>query len=232
MTATFPIELIDHIFTFVDSSSLFQLCQCSRLFRTLAFPRLTSQHMSRATIRLWIEQPGMVGHKPMDFEWSDFDKERGKLVFTAKPDQHYHTFNKKKSSEAPVIDGLTVLSTGDKGDRRIHSVSYKKAAAVPASLTVKQNELTCVSYPGSSSKKDTAYACAWQLRYGVQEQQQQSSSTCTIVPKTFECDLDLLDPTVLGARINKAPVTKPCIRENNIPASNNNSWKSTFALAD
>ncbi|KAI8145901.1 hypothetical protein BJV82DRAFT_576899 [Fennellomyces sp. T-0311] len=206
---TIPVELIDHIFTFVDNSSLFQLCRCSRLFRLLAFPRLTLQHMSCAKIRLWIEQPGLVSHKPMDFEYSGYDKERSKLIFSTKQQQQ-QSF---QSSESPVIDGLTVVSKDDNGNRRIHSVSYKNAAAVPVPVNTKQDERTSVTYPGSNDQEQqrTTYSCAWELEYDVV-----SEPTCTIVPKTFECDLDLLDPSVLDARINEAPATKQC---NNAPAA-------------
>ena len=239
-----PIELIDHIFKFVDNSSLFQLCRCSRLFHALAFPRLTSQHMSHSKIRLWIEQPGLIGHKPMDFEWLNYDKERGKLVFTARKQQH--TFNStSSSSEAPIIDGLTiVLSPSGMEDRRIHSVSYKKAVVIPTSLSIKQSqqqEMTLfVMYPGNNNNdsnnnyqqnKRTAYSCAWQLQYQVI---QQEPSSCIIIPKTFECDLDLLDPNVLNARINELPLTNT--KSYNNKNDNNNlpviyPWKLATACA-
>ncbi|KAI7859761.1 hypothetical protein BDC45DRAFT_161145 [Circinella umbellata] len=238
-----PIELIDHIFTFADNSSLFQLCRCSRLFHALAFPRLTSQHMSHSKIRLWIEQPGLVGHKPMDFEWFNYDRERGKLVFTARKNSTAHqqqlTFNtdSSSSSEAPIIDGLTiVLSPSGMEDRRIHSVSYKKAVVMPTSLPIKQQQEMdySVQYPGNSNNyeenKRTAYSCAWQLQYQVI---QKEPSSCIIIPKTFECDLDLLDPNVLNARINELPLTNiKTYKNNNIPVVY--PWKSatTCALTD
>ncbi|KAI9264363.1 hypothetical protein BDA99DRAFT_54925 [Phascolomyces articulosus] len=244
-TNTFPIELIDHIFNFVDNSSLFQLCRCSRLFHALAFPRLTSQHMSRSKIRLWIEQPGWVSHKPMDFEWFDYDKERGKLIFRPKTTEHpYFIFGTR--IESPVaIDGLTVVlspSTDTEG-RRIHSVSYKNNTMegdgrIPTlSITKHQQEENIrkeerVIYPGNITNKQqqqqrTAYSCAWQLEYQMIEQQEDS---CMIIPKTFECDLDLLNPTVLETRHNKqSAMLKPSNKnDTTIPVV---YWKSVTACA-
>ena len=165
--------------------------------------------MSCAKIRLWIEQPGLVSHKPIDFEYAGYDKDCSKLIFTAKQSQQ-QSF---PSSELPVIDGLTVLSKDDNGSRRIHSVSYKNAAAVPVPINTKQSEKTMISYPGSSDRKQrrTAYSCAWQLEYSAV-----TGPTHTIIPKTFECDLDMLDPSVLDARINEPPSQKQC---NNAPAA-------------
>jgi hypothetical protein len=62
-----PLEIIDHILTFANASSLYELGQVSHMLRSLSQKQLQKQHIQHASLRLWMHQPGTMAHTPMDF---------------------------------------------------------------------------------------------------------------------------------------------------------------------
>lgn len=186
-----PVELIDMVLSHLDTSALFRLCHVNRYLRALAQPRLF-HHAQQVTMRLWICQPHVVSHKPIDFVWSHCDSERNRMVFV--PQQDEAVLPLQPALPPPQIDGCTVLvKMGN--SKRIYSISYKdRVVSVPVDIdSTKENQ---VVYKGDKDgEQDLSYACGWKLRYNVQQQQQRKA----VVPCTFECDMDLLDPQVLSS---------------------------------
>ncbi|KAI7884187.1 hypothetical protein K492DRAFT_234912 [Lichtheimia hyalospora FSU 10163] len=185
-----PVELIDMVLSHLDTSALFRLCHVNQYLRTLAQPRLF-HHAQQVTMRLWICQPHVVSHKPIDFVWSHCDSEHNRMVFI--PQQDEAVLPLQPALPPPQIDGCTVLfKVGN--SKRIYSISYKnRVVSVP--VDIEENE---VVYKGDTDNDhDLSYTCGWKLRYNVQQQQQQQRKA--VVPCSFECDMDLLDPQVLSS---------------------------------
>lgn len=185
----------------LDTSSLFQLCRVNRFFRSFAQPRLVS-HAQQITMRLWIHQPHMVSHKPLDFRWSSFDIQSNKMIF--EPQDPAASMTLQSALPPPQIDGCTILIKIS-NTRRIYSISYKnRVVTVPieenASRTAGYQPPLCPGDGGS-----TAYDCAWNFSYHVS-----SDTVHRLTPVSFECDTGLLDPEVLiSSSREKVVVSSP-----------------------
>lgn len=198
-----PAELLDTIFSFADTPSLFQLCRTCRYFRSIAMPRLVAGHIARTMIRLWIEQPGVAAHKPIDFVWHS--SSTGRLVFSLKeqPSSMLLLF-KPKASEAPRITGCTVVLRHHGNNMTIYSISYSAnddIVLVPVSSSSSTSPLLFCEYDGKRCNDD-AYDCGWRMYYGLEEEEECKKKTCRLVPKRLECDVELLDPRLLHQAAN------------------------------
>ncbi|CAO3593432.1 unnamed protein product [Absidia cylindrospora] len=63
-----PFELIDHILTFADPSSLYKLGHVSHALSYLSQKQVYQHHIQYASIRLWIHQPGTMIHRQIGFD--------------------------------------------------------------------------------------------------------------------------------------------------------------------
>lgn len=101
-----PLEIIDHILTFADASSLYELGQVSHMLRSLSQRQLQKQHIQHASLRLWMHQPGTMAHTPMDFTQPICRSSSGQVTAEFKYLNQSLPIDPKK----PVfIDGCTVI---------------------------------------------------------------------------------------------------------------------------
>ncbi|KAI8145526.1 hypothetical protein BJV82DRAFT_604056 [Fennellomyces sp. T-0311] len=188
--STLPVELIELVLAHVDSDTLFKLCRVNRLLRALAQPRLMS-HAQQITMRLWIHQPHVVSHKPIDFGFSHCDNDR--MVFAP---QEASPMMLQTALPPPQIDGCTILIKVS-NTRRIYSISYKdRMVAVPVQQG--QHVAEYVSNSDARGYVEDAYQCGWHVAYTIIDDAH-NPMLKRLVPQSFACDTDLLDPQVLIA---------------------------------
>ncbi|ORZ01194.1 hypothetical protein BCR43DRAFT_486515 [Syncephalastrum racemosum] len=137
-------------------------------------------------MRLWIHQPNLVSHKPLDFRWKACNED--KMVFEPQ-DANVMTL---QSVTCPQIDGCTVLIKVNE-TRRIYSISYKDRI-IPVPL---QHPAGMTGYDAVQQNEEDAYGCAWRLNYDVRDEN--GGRIKRFVPRSFECDVNLLNPEVLMA---------------------------------
>ncbi|ORZ05400.1 hypothetical protein BCR42DRAFT_428231 [Absidia repens] len=63
-----PFELINHILTFADASSLYEVGHVSHALSYLSQKQVYQHHIQYASIRLWIHQPGTMIHRQIGFD--------------------------------------------------------------------------------------------------------------------------------------------------------------------
>lgn len=195
---TIPIELIEIILSYLDTSALFRLCRVNRLLRALAQPHLIA-HAEQITMRLWICQSSIVAHKPLDFRWSACNADDNKMEFI--PQDPDTSLTLQTALPPPQIDGCTVLIKVN-STRRIYSISYKnKIVPVPVDQSSHH-----AGYDATGADDMTAYSCSWQLLYDVYDEPS-NPAIKRLVPRAFACDTDLLDPQVLVASSREKVVT-------------------------
>ncbi|KAI9490922.1 hypothetical protein BDB00DRAFT_835976 [Zychaea mexicana] len=216
--SSLPIELIELVLANVDTDTLFKLCRVNRLLRALAQPRLIS-HAQQITMRLWINQPHVVSHKPIDFTWSACDTDNNRMVFEP---QDNTTMTLQTALPPPQIDGCTVLIKVH-NTRRIYSISYKDRIVPVPIQPSQQHTIITTDYESatgnSSMDVEDAYACGWSLSYDVHDDSR-SPAIKYLHARSFACDTDLLDPQVLIASSREKVVVS-------LPESTTTSTTST-----
>ncbi|KAI9312685.1 hypothetical protein BX666DRAFT_2030993 [Dichotomocladium elegans] len=190
LLSTLPVELIDMVLSLLDTTTLFRLCHVSQLFRSLAQP-LLFEHASQVTMRLWVCQPGLLAHKPIDFGWSHCDQVAHQMVFSPL-DPSAATLTLQKSLPPPRIDGCTVLIKVGSA-KRIYSISYKHRV-IPVPVDSTSAAYSRVTLCGQQEEEEAYYGCAWKFTYAIRD----TSPSCRqLIPSAFTCDVDLLDPYIL-----------------------------------
>ncbi|KAI8337951.1 hypothetical protein BC941DRAFT_424151 [Chlamydoabsidia padenii] len=144
-----PLEIIDHIFTFVDASSLYELGHVSRVLRLLSQKHLYQQHLQHVSIRLWMHQPGTMAHTPIDFNQptrSD-DLTAADFTFQNQPLR----FDPKKPI---LIDGCTVILS----DKTHYGLTYEPMTVQP-DRTSKQGQWSLLAEQDGDHLKPLGLSC-------------------------------------------------------------------------
>ncbi|KAG0170435.1 hypothetical protein DFQ30_002507 [Apophysomyces sp. BC1015] len=186
---TIPIELLERIFHYADIATLFKLFQVCRLFCAIVQPRILS-YVKQITVRLWVFQPYVVAHKPLDFKWTCWGK-NGKQIFEAsEPITSATSFLSTSASCLPQIDGCTLLV---RKTRQIYSMSYAKTVHLPiCDVGPWQRVSHKIAKP--SCNDDIAFGRQWDLWYDIDEVDHQEKR---LNPRQFECDIELFDPDIM-----------------------------------
>ncbi|KAI8334311.1 hypothetical protein BC941DRAFT_432651 [Chlamydoabsidia padenii] len=114
-----PLEIIDHIITFVDASCLYELGHVSRVLRLLSKKHLYHNHIQHVSIRLWMHQPGTMAHTPIDFEY-----QQPCYPLAAHFGFNHHQAIRFNPNKPIYFDGCTIIIHGK--ERKHYGITYQQ----------------------------------------------------------------------------------------------------------
>lgn len=141
-----PLEIIDHIMTFVDAPNLYELGLVSLVLRLLSKKHLRQNHIRHISMRLWMHQPGTMAHTPIDFDHQPASPSSASsldpMVATFCFNSHAIKFDPKK----PIyLDGCTIIihPTSLQPSRKHYGITYQQPTLMegvtsPSPWTIKR----------------------------------------------------------------------------------------------
>ncbi|SAL99403.1 hypothetical protein [Absidia glauca] len=123
-----PLEIIDHIMTFVDAPHLYELGHVSPVLRLLSKKHLRQTHIRHLSMRLWMHQPGTMAHTPIDFDHQPSSSPASSLdpiVASFSFNSHAIRFDPKK----PIyLDGCTIIihPNSHQASRKHYGITYQQ----------------------------------------------------------------------------------------------------------
>ncbi|CAO3640153.1 unnamed protein product [Cunninghamella echinulata] len=185
-----PIELLDYIISFTDTSTLYELYKSSSLLQILSSKYIDQYHINSLSIRLWIHQPGKVSHLPIDFFPLPIERRKEKeYQCQFQSQQNDILFDTKQ----PIyIDGCTIIH---KEAKKHYSLSYHDDPII----LLKNDDDNC----NNNEEKETfsmEKPLQWLLFGAILHQQKQKDSfKCQSL--TLSCDYNFLNPVLLNKKI-------------------------------
>jgi hypothetical protein len=185
-----PLEIIDHILTFVDAASLYELGHVSHVLQFLSKKHLYQNHIQHASIRLWMHQPGTMAHTPIDFGQSSSSSFDPLAPLTAQftfTDQAIR-FDPKK----PVyVDGCTIIihPNPNQPSRQHYGITYQQPALM-------KNIISATTSPSVWNMEKRGQ---WTM-YGEQ------ALDGLFQPSTMSCNLNLFNPTSLDTVLQQQTI--------------------------
>ncbi|CAO3592799.1 unnamed protein product [Absidia cylindrospora] len=185
-----PLEIIDHILTFVDASSLYELGYVSHVLQFLSKKHLFQNHIQYVSIRLWTHQPGTMAHTPIDFAQpsSSFFDPLTPLTAQFTFTNQTIRFDPKK----PVyVDGCTIIihPNPNQPSRQHYGITYQQPALMKNSII--------------SSSSSSFWTMEKQGQWSMHGELAQDG---LFKPSSMSCSLDLFNPTWLDAVLQQQTI--------------------------